>query len=210
MKLIYGTTNSAKFITMHSALKNLDVELTNLNEMNIILPNIDENGNTPLENARLKAFSFYQLLHEPVFSCDSGLYFQNQNIPENLQPGLNIRRINGKRLNDDEMIEYYSGLAREYGELTAYYKNAVCFVYDEQHIYESTDDSLNSKPFIIIQKPHIKRVSGFPLDSLSVDIESREYYFDKENLSRGYEKINKGFSDFFENCLNKLKVDFYD
>lgn len=35
-----------------------------------------------------------------------------------------------------------------------------------------------TEPFILVTQPHPKRVEGFPLDSLSVDIETGKYYYD--------------------------------
>ena len=53
---------------------------------------INENGKTPLENAEIKAKAYYEAFQMPVFSCDSGLYFDE--LQEEEQPGLHVRRIN--------------------------------------------------------------------------------------------------------------------
>ena len=37
---------------------------------------------------------------------DNNLFIEG--IPDELQPGVFVRRINGKELNGDEMIEYYT------------------------------------------------------------------------------------------------------
>ena len=43
-----------------------------------------------------------------------------EELPEEKQPGTHVRRVNGKELSDEEMIEYYTGLVKEYGgKLTA-------------------------------------------------------------------------------------------
>ena len=47
------------------------------------------------------------------FSMDDNLYLEG--IPKEKQPGMYVRRVNGKRLTDEEMIEYYSKLAHDYG-----------------------------------------------------------------------------------------------
>ena len=39
------------------------------------------------------------------------------------------------------MLAYYSGLVAEYGGLHAYYRNAICLIMDEEHIYESMDET---------------------------------------------------------------------
>ena len=104
MKILYGTTNNGKLQAMKTAVKDLDIELISLNDVDSDMPNINENGTTPLENAEIKARAYYEAFHMPVFSCDSGLYFDE--VKEEEQPGIHVRRINGKELSDDEMIQY--------------------------------------------------------------------------------------------------------
>ena len=89
MKLLYGTGNQAKISAMRQRLKELDIELTGLEDMKeqgYEIPVAPENGSTPLENARQKALAYYKAFHMPVFSCDSGLYFDN--VPDEIQPGV--------------------------------------------------------------------------------------------------------------------------
>lgn len=179
MKILYGTTNKGKIQAMKTAVESLDIELIGLGDMDSELPSIIENGKTPLENAEIKARAYYEAFHIPVFSCDSGLYFDE--LCEEEQPGLRVRRINGKELTDDEMIQYYASLAERHGgRITGRYRNAIYFILDENHHYSSMDMSIATEPFILVTEPHSKRVEGFPLDSLSIDIETGRYYYDLE------------------------------
>ena len=50
MKILYGTTNKAKLQAMRIALKLFNIELIGLADIENELPNINENGETPLEN----------------------------------------------------------------------------------------------------------------------------------------------------------------
>ena len=117
MRLLYGTGNAAKLEAMRRRLAELDLEILGLEDMDKEAPYVPENGRTPLENARQKAFAYYEAFGIPVFSCDSGLYFQG--VPEEVQPGVHVRTVGGKYLTDEEMLEYYGGLARKYGDLRA-------------------------------------------------------------------------------------------
>ena len=153
------------------------------------VPEVKEDGNTPLENARLKAMVYYEAFQIPVFSCDSGLYFDN--VP------------NGKCLSDDEMIDYYSGLVKAYGNLVARYRNAICFVMDNTHIYETMEPSMESEKFILTDKPHSTiRKEGFPLDSISLDIKTNKYYYDLPEDKLEQLAVEDGFLEFFKNILN--------
>ena len=177
IKLLYGTTNKAKITVMENAVRDLGIELISLNDLNCELPIVNENGNTPLENAEIKAKAYYEAFHMPVFSCDSGLYFDE--LEDEEQPGIHVRRVNGRELSDEEMTEYYASLARKHdGKLTGRYRNAIYLILDEKSHYFSMDMSIATEPFILVSKPHPKRVEGFPLDSLSKDIKTGEYYYD--------------------------------
>ncbi len=46
----------------------------------------------------------------PTIGMDDTLYLEG--VPDELQPGLFVRRVNGKALNDEEMIEYYTYLLK--------------------------------------------------------------------------------------------------
>ncbi|MDE6615822.1 MAG: hypothetical protein K2K35_04590 [Lachnospiraceae bacterium] len=201
MKLLYGTKNPAKLSAMQRKLKELGIELTGLNELNCDIPSVPEDGCTPLENARQKAKAYYKHFKMPVFSCDSGLYFDN--VPEEIQPGVHVRTVNGRYLTDNEMIAYYSGIVRKYGNLTAKYKNAICLVLDESHIYEAMELSMESEKFIITEKPHKIIKKGFPIDSLSIDIQSGCYYYDLPEDRLEQVAVEDGFIKFFEKVLKE-------
>uniref|UniRef100_UPI003521ACD9 non-canonical purine NTP pyrophosphatase n=1 Tax=Blautia faecicola TaxID=2509240 RepID=UPI003521ACD9 len=204
MKLLYGTGNLAKLSAMRNRLEQLDIELIGLNDMRAegkIVPKVIEDGNTPLENARLKAMAYYEAFQIPVFSCDSGLYFDN--VSDEVQPGVHVRNVNGKCLSDDEMIDYYSGLVKAYGNLVARYRNAICFVMDNTHIYEAMEPSMESEKFILTDKPHSTiRKEGFPLDSISLDIKTNKYYYDLPEDKLEQLAVEDGFLEFFKNILN--------
>ena len=204
MKLLYGTGNLAKLSAMRNRLEQLDIELIGLNDLRVEgknVPEVKEDGNTPLENARLKAMAYYEAFQIPVFSCDSGLYFDN--VPNEVQPGVHVRNVNGKCLSDDEMIDYYSGLVKAYGNLVARYRNAICFVMDNTHIYEAMEPSMESEKFILTDKPHSTiRKEGFPLDSISLDIKTNKYYYDLSEDKLEQLAVEDGFLEFFKNILN--------
>ena len=204
MKLLYGTGNLAKLSAMRNRLEQLDIELIGLNDLRAegkIIPEVIEDGNTPLENARLKAMAYYEVFQIPVFSCDSGLYFDN--VPDEVQPGVYVRNVNGKCLSDDEMIDYYSGLVKTYGNLVARYRNAICFFMDDTHIYEAMEPSMESEKFILTDKPHSTiRKEGFPLDSISLDIKTNKYYYDLPEDRLEQVAVEDGFLQFFKNILN--------
>lgn len=200
MKILYGTGNPAKLEAMRRRLEGLNIEIIGLKDIDMEIPEIEEDGTTPLENARKKAWGYYQAFQIPVFSCDSGLYIEN--IPEEEQPGVHVRTIQGKYLTDEEMLEHYTKLAVKYGDLKARYRNAICLVMDEKHIYEAMEESMASEPFFITSKPHSTiRKEGFPLDSISIDIKTGKYFYDLEGNELDQVAVEDGFLEFFKQHL---------
>ncbi len=197
MKLIYGTGNPAKLESMRRRLAGLGLEIIGLADLKGEIPKVPEDGKTPLENARQKALAYYEAFGMPVFSCDSGLYFDN--VPEEEQPGVHVRTVRGKYLSDEEMLEHYSSMARRYGDLKARYRNAVCLVMDGEHVYEAMEPSMESESFLITGRPHSGiRKRGFPLDSLSVDIATGKYFYDLPGEALDRVAVEDGFLAFFQ------------
>lgn len=209
MELIYGTANPAKLKFMKRALKGLPCEIIGLAEaarkLETALPEIEEDGNDPLENARIKAAAYFGLFKKPVFSCDSGLYLWNyetgEMLPEALQPGIHVRGRGEKRLTDEELIRHYTELVKQNGPVLARYKNGICIIVDEEHVYEGMGEELWGEPFLLTDVPHKRLTAGFPLDSISIQIASGNYYYDLETDAQDDVAAEKGFRKFFENCL---------
>lgn len=209
MRILYGTSNPAKLSAMKRRLDSLGIALIGLNEIKAQgkgIPNVIEDGTTPLENARKKAMAYYEAFHMPVFSCDSGLFFDN--VPKEIQPSVHVRTVNGNYLTDEEMIAYYSSLAKTYGNLTARYKNAICFVMDEHNIYEAMEESMESEKFILTDKPHSIVKKGFPLDSLSINIKTGKYYYDLPEGTLDQVAVEDGFLEFFRKIFNLASKSF--
>lgn len=203
IKLLYGTGNPAKLNAMKKRLSGVGITLVGLKDLGCEIPEVVEDGKTPLENARKKAVAYFEAFRIPVFSCDSGLYIDG--VPENEQPGVYVRRVNGKVLSDEQMIVHYSSLAKKYGNPTARYRNAICFVVDEKHIYEAMEPSMGSSAFVLTSKPYPVMKKGFPLDSLSVDIKTGKYYYELTGNELDRLAVEDGFAEFFRKILFEKK-----
>lgn len=208
MKLLYATGNPAKFTAMQNRLSELDIELISLRDLRaqgIPIPDVPETGNTPLENARQKALAYYEAFRMPVFSCDSGLYFED--VPEEIQPGVHVRTVNGVYLTDEQMLAHYTGLVKRYGRLTAKYRNAICYVQDEEHVYEAMEPDMESEKFWLTDKPHSSiRRAGFPLDSISLDPRTGQYFYDLPETAVDQVAVEEGFLTFFRRILQEGTV----
>ena len=207
MKILFGTGNRAKLSVLKPKLEMLGVELIGLQDLQAegkAIPKVIEDGSTPLENARQKAMAYYEAFQMPVFSCDSGLYFDN--VPSELQPGVHVRTVNGKYLSDSEMVEHYAGLVHRFGMLQAKYKNAICFVWDRDHVFEAMDDTLESEAFLITDQPHSAiRKQGFPIDSMSLECNTKRYYYDLPEVELERLAVTEGILAFFQQVFTSLE-----
>lgn len=208
MKLLYATGNPAKFTAMQNRLSELGIRLISLRDLRaqgIPIPDVPETGNTPLENARQKALAYYEAFRMPVFSCDSGLYFED--VPEKIQPGVHVRTVNGVYLTDEQMLAHYIGLVKRYGRLTAKYRNAICYVQDGEHSYEAMEPDMESEKFWLTDKPHSSiRRAGFPLDSISLDPRTGQYFYDLPETAVDQVAVEEGFLTFFRRILQEGTV----
>lgn len=202
MKLLYGTGNPAKLDSMKRKIAPLGIELIGLKELGMAIPDIIEDGSTPLENAEKKAKAYYEAFHMSVFSCDSGLYMEG--IPDSEQPGVHVRTVNGKYLTDDEMIEHYTKMAVKYGNLVARYRNAICLYLDKDRVYSAMDEDMGGKSFIITSIPHSTiRKEGFPLDSISLDRRTGKYFYDLTEEEVDSVAVEDGILRFFKEIIQE-------
>ena len=191
-------------------LKGYDIEFVTLRDMEVT-EEPDETGTTPKENAIMKA-EFYGQYFDIVICNDSGLYFEELDFEDLRQPGLNIRTpMNTDRLSDEEMINYYSKLIAELGgKVTAYYLDGIAV--NNHGVISSFMDNVaaqNNGAFYMIDKASSKRFEGWPLDSLSINIETGKYFVDgsigesKENIIK--DQYEKSVVDFLIKSLHIVK-----
>lgn len=179
MKVLIGTTNPAKVKRFEDFLPDCGIEFLTLKDLGITAEP-EESGNTPEENARIKA-AFYGRFCDRVICNDSGLYFDCIPLDDPRQPGLNIRSPQGRRLDDEEMIAYYSALLHRMGGKTlAYYIDGIA-VYREGNVESYLDEQGKLSAFYMVENPSPNRHPGWPLDSLSVNKNTQTYFVDHGN-----------------------------
>lgn len=199
--VLIGTSNPSKFDRFKSMLGEYDACFIGPAELGINT-SPDENGKTPEENARIKA-SFFGRYHDLVIGNDSGLYFREFSLDDPRQPGLHVRSPYGVRLNDDQMIEYYIGLARSMGgKLTGYYLDA-CAVWNAGRLtsFMKIGKNIDCGVFYMIDKPSALRHVGWPLDSLSLNRHSGKYFVDDGNSAENTEEENRIMEEYYNSLV---------
>lgn len=173
-QILFATSNESKVKRFSDKLLENDIKILSLKDINIDL-DIEENGKSAIENALIKARAYHNETKLVVMAMDDTLYLDN--VPDNLQPGMYVRRVNGKRLSDEEMIEYYSNLAKEYGEngkITARWIYGLAIINDgKEYTY-----TWSKEDFYIVGIPSNKINPGYPLNSISINKKLNKYFTD--------------------------------
>ncbi len=185
MKVLIGTNNAGKIKKYSEILEELNIEYCTLKDLNINI-DIKETGNTVEENSLIKAKTYYKATKMPVIADDSGLKLDN--FPEEMQPGIYVRRHNGKELTDEEIIELYSKeIEKIGGETTGTFNIAITVVDNKGKEYTK----VTKHDRLFVSKPCEERIKGYPMNSLIYDKEKKKY------LAQNYNKdtiLNKNRS----------------
>ncbi len=161
MKVLFATTNPAKIKKYESGLEKNGIELITIKDLDIKVE-VDENGKNALENAFIKAKSYYDATGIVSIGMDNNLFIEG--LPKEKQPGTHVRRVNGKTLTDEEMIDYYTQLVKENGgDLIAKWVYGMV-IYDG---VEKKEFSWSKGNFHFLDMPCEKRNPGYPLDSIA-------------------------------------------
>lgn len=197
-KVLFATGNESKIKRFKSKLEKNNIEIISIKDIDKFV-DVNENGKNAIENALIKARAYASICDYPVFAMDDNLYIEG--IPDEKQPGMYVRRVNGKRLNDDEMIEYYSDLARKYGDngrITCRWVYGMAVINNGK---ESTY-TWSKEDFYIVDKPSNKINPGYPLDTISINKELNKYFTDITDEDR--KKMKKDESDVIKFLVENL------
>ncbi len=173
-QILFATGNQSKAKRFRKGLFEKGIEIITLNDIDTSIE-VEENGNTAIENALIKARAYYKENSLPTLAMDDTLYLEN--VPEEYQPGMYVRRVNGKRLTDEEMLEHYSNLVRQYGKdgkLVARWVYGMAIIKDgEEFTY-----TWSNHDFYLVEKASSIVHPGYPLDSLSINKKLNKYFTD--------------------------------
>ena len=183
-KVVFATGNPSKIKRFSKGLLKNNIELLSLKDLNIDL-DILENGASAIDNALIKARACFEQTKLPSIGMDDTLYLEN--VPTTQQPGLFVRRVNGKTLNDEEMIEHYINLVKEYGHegklnCKWVYGLAVIDEFGKESTY--TWEKAN---FYMVEERSSKINPGYPLNSISK-----------------YKRLDKYFTEVTEEEIERL------
>ena len=197
-EILFATGNESKVNRFKVKLLERGILLKSLKDININLE-VEENGKTAIENAEIKAKAYYDATKITTMAMDDTMYIDN--IPEDKQPGVFVRRVNGKRLNDEEMIEYYTNLVKTYGKdgkLNTKWILGMAIIKDGKI---STYTDVTSE-YYLVDTPAKDMIEGYPLSSILVNRKVNKYdiYLSEEDKKIG-QADDAGFINFIEKTI---------
>lgn len=125
-KLFFATKNKFKIQNMRDRLRGINIEVISPYDINIDVE-VEEIGQTVIENAILKAKTYYEKVKIPTIAGDSSLFVEKFDK----QPGLFVRRIDGRELDNEELEKYYiKELNKVGGKSKAFYITGLAMIVD--------------------------------------------------------------------------------
>ena len=199
-EILFATGNASKVARFSGKLREKGILLKSLKDININI-DIEENGKTAIENATIKAKAYYEATKMTTMAIDDTMYIEG--IPEDKQPGVYVRRVNGKRLTDEEMIEHYTNLVKTYGKdgkLNTKWISGLVIIKDGS-IFTYTDVT---SEYYLVDTPVKDMREGYPLSSILVNKRTNKYdiYLTDEDKKMG-QADDSGFIDFIVKTINK-------
>lgn len=200
-KLLFATSNPSKVKRFSEKLLENDIEIVTLKDLNIEI-DVKENGASAIENATKKATAYYELTKMPVMGMDDTLYMEG--LPDDLQPGLYVRRVKGKTLTDEAMLEYYSNLVKKYGKngrIDCKWVYGLALVNEKGEVSTYTWEKTN---FYMVDEVSENIKPGYPLNSLSKYKEIDKYFNEITERDKELIKVNEDHViDFIVKNLRK-------
>ena len=160
-KVLFATGNPAKIKRYVVGLAKRGIEAVTLKDLGIIA-NVEETGSTAIENAIIKATEYHKRSGLTTIAIDDCLFIEG--LSDDEQPKDLVRRVNGKLLSDQEMIEHYSKIATKLGgRANAYFLHGIAICKDN-----GTKTLESRQERIFVDKPSPILNEGYPLGSINL------------------------------------------
>ena len=201
MKLLFATGNENKYELMKRRLKEIEgIEVIMPKHINVKI-DVSEDGKTAEENAIKKAKAYYNETKLATIAEDSGLWVEN--FSEEEQPGLFVKRVNGREdLSDEEILNcYIEKLKNVGGESNARYKTGIAVINEKGEVFSKTVDE---ELFIFTSNKNDKGyIKGGLLDTISYDPISNKYFNEltEEEKAKRYKYLDEETRNMIRNII---------
>jgi XTP/dITP diphosphohydrolase len=161
-RVVIATRNESKKVRLGRLLTEVAEQVIGLDNVRVV-GKPDETGETAEENAEIKA-SYYALATGlPVLSEDESLWVDF--LPMDKQPGVHVRRVNGKdEVSDEKLLAYWEMLvaAAPVNKRTGHWHIAYCLGTPNGRVHTGVLDH----PIMFFFPSSKVRLPGWPMSSL--------------------------------------------
>lgn len=161
-KIVIATQNPSKKEQYTRILSRVAKEVINLRDLGV-QNKPQETGNSAEANAAIKARYYANITQLPTFSEDEALYVDF--LPEDQQPGVFVRRINGKdEVDDDQLLAYWEAIIAKVpvGQRTGRWHFAYSLCTPDGKVKTFTLDT----PLLFFSPSSKIKLVGWPMSSL--------------------------------------------
>ena len=180
-KLLIATKNPGKLTEISSFLKDLNVQILSLKDVNID-HDVEETGKTYKENSQKKAIFYAKLSNLPAISDDGGLEIKALGGA----PGLKSRRWLGYHGTDEELIEHFKKVVSEIpqSKRQAAFKTVVSFALPDGRVWSIPGEVKG----IVTHEPKMKILKGYPYRSFFYIPKIKKFYHESD-LTENEQKL---------------------
>ena len=131
--IILATNNKNKVIEISKKLNKMGIKVISQEEAGFNIE-VEENGNTLNENAKLKAKAIFEVCHKPVIADDTGLEIRALNW----EPGVYSSRYAGENATDKEKVDLILNKMQNKEDRYARFRTVICYIAKngEEHYFE--------------------------------------------------------------------------
>jgi len=182
-KLLIASRNPAKLTELKFLLSDLPVTLVTLEDLGIT-EDVEEDGQTYIENSQKKALFYAQQTGLPAVGDDGGIEI----VALNNQPGIHSRRWLGYDATDEELIAHMQKVSAQLPDdnRDAYFKTVISFALPSGHVWSVKGEIKG----LITKEPSLKKLEGFPYRSFFFIPEINKHFFENELTEEEMKKYN--------------------
>ena len=208
-KILFASTNMNKIQRFKDLTQELNLEVFSLTDLGLDkLPEPEENGESEIENATIKAKHYWQHLVQkmPVISQDDGVY--NSGLPKEYQAGKDIKATVAKFIGQSDrksIFLYWKMLAEKFNNPSITFRWSFA-IYDGSKT-DSTNCNVDGVLMAIPAKNYQEFIdSGAPISPLmQMDLGSQKIYFSNLNKVDYKELAHQNCSSLLELLGKQIK-----
>lgn len=202
-RLLIATHNASKRDRYGRLLSKAVKEVLSLDDLGI-REKPSETGGTAEENAAIKARFYAQKSGMPVFCEDEALYVDF--LPEDLQPGVHVRRINRRdEVDDERLLSYWTEVLSRVpeGSRTGRWHIAYCLASTDGRLETASMDH----PVTFFYPPSRTVLKGWPMSSIEAPsmFDKPESELTSEEKEIYEQKVNSVVLEMFTTMADRIQ-----